>query len=220
MKIFYAHIDDFSTDFYCDAVSVIPLEKAEALKKITHIETAHESILAWVMVTSAYKTEHGLDSALPKLEFYENGKPRFEKSNFHFNISHSGGLVCVATSKSEIGIDVQKIQPGSDAVKRRVLSKNELRIVNESANRDEVFIDIWSRKESYLKFTGLGISQELRRIDFSLFLSESDFIYNSLRYRCMTIQNCKLTVCSHDSEIELCKFCEEMQKRMINNEKS
>lgn len=207
IKIYYAHIENFDDDFYHKALSAIPREKVETIKKITHIKTAHESILAWFMVSYAYRSVYGSKSDLPKLEFHENGKPSFVSADFYFNISHSDGLVCVAVSENEIGIDVQSFRISFDSVKRRVLSESELEIVNSSENGNDIFIDIWSRKESYLKFTGLGISQELRSLDFSPFLNDSKFVFHNLYYKCMKFENCRLTVCTAmDDELDFVCF--------------
>ena len=68
------------------------------------------------------------------------GKPYFEDTDIHFNISHSGCYVIAAVSDEDIGIDIQKI-----------------------------FCEIWTIKEAYLKNIGIGLRKPLNsfEIDFS-----------------------------------------------------
>ena len=97
-----------------------------------------------------------------QLVYEESGKPRFEADGVFVSISHSGGLCLAAVSDSEIGADLQL----SDREERRMLalagryfSPDELVYVNESpADR---FYEIWCKKESYLKYTGEGLSRKL-----------------------------------------------------------
>ncbi|MCM1363754.1 MAG: 4'-phosphopantetheinyl transferase superfamily protein [Faecalibacterium sp.] len=196
MKIYYAHIDSFDDDFYNKALTLIPKEKRLSAENISHQQTKKESILAWYIVSSLYRKENAKIERLPKIEYHANGKPLFSESGFYFNISHSDGFVCVAVADSEIGLDVQIIKPSSDNLRKKVLSIGELSAVRESDDPDELFIDIWTRKESFLKFTGAGISCELNTLDFSPYLNETNFMYNGLCYKCIKMGEFRISICS------------------------
>lgn len=95
------------------------------------------------------------------------GKPYIEHiENFFYNISHSGKWVVVAFGNSEVGVDVEKIGWNSsfDGILNKFYTKEERRYIsslideNEKAER---FTKIWTLKESYIKFLGIGLSKGL-----------------------------------------------------------
>lgn len=94
----------------------------------------------------------------------EYGKPFFLfHPEIHFNISHSGSLVMCAVSDYEIGIDVQeKEQRNIDMVAEKILTPEEFANYLSAPDRRELFFRIWVMKEARLKWTGEGITRELR----------------------------------------------------------
>lgn len=86
------------------------------------------------------------------------GKPWFPAApELHFSISHSGGRWVCAFADAPVGLDLQAHRPcRALALSRRFFAPEEaewLRSRGESA-----FFDLWCAKESYLKFTGEGLS--------------------------------------------------------------
>ena len=83
-----------------------------------------------------------------------------EAHDIHFNVSHSGDIVLIAISGSEVGIDVEYID--NDFLFADVLpvcfSEEEQEIVGESR---PLFYQLWTRKEALRKATGKGIDDEL-----------------------------------------------------------
>ena len=85
------------------------------------------------------------------------GKPYFEDTDIHFNISHSGCYVIAAVSDEDIGIDIQKIK------------SDKHRIAEDEKINQQRFCEIWTIKEAYLKNIGIGLRKPLNsfEIDFS-----------------------------------------------------
>jgi 4'-phosphopantetheinyl transferase len=96
-----------------------------------------------------------------------NGKPSIKNSGgFCFNLSHSGWMAAIVVSQDiDIGIDVELIRPIEDAgsIVKRNFSEQELRQFNSEKEIDSVqaFFHLWTRKESYLKASGVGLSSRL-----------------------------------------------------------
>lgn len=89
----------------------------------------------------------------------EHGKPYLTNFNgIHFNISHSGSMAMCAVSDSPVGADVEQIKPYSDAVAKRIMSDEERRFYLCSPDKQTLFFQIWTLKESYLKYTGAGLT--------------------------------------------------------------
>lgn len=99
--------------------------------------------------------------------FSEHGKPMLppDKAALNFNISHSGKYAVCCTSDSQVGCDIERITDEHLSVAQRFFHKNEQEYLDESENKAEAFCRIWTRKESYLKLTGAGITTSLS--DFS-----------------------------------------------------
>ncbi len=96
----------------------------------------------------------------------EYGKPYIENCPaFHFNISNSYDLQVIAVSDSSIGVDIEKIRPVNQKVAKR-FAKDEYEYIAEQ-NSDYAFIEIWTKKEAYLKYLGTGIAGGLS--SFSVF---------------------------------------------------
>ncbi len=95
----------------------------------------------------------------------ENGKPYIKNApNFHYNISHSGRWALCAISAKEIGADIEQMKPINMEVLRRIATDREIEAVEQKTGqeRDKAFYTLWTAKESYLKYLGLGIFDLLR----------------------------------------------------------
>lgn len=116
--------------------------------------------------------EKEIDDLIVKRD--KNNKPYLENTiGLKFNISHTEGLVLLAFSKREVGIDVEKIN-----------FKLEFKDILENCfTRDEIinidnniisFYRYWTAKEAYLKCDGIGLIRNLKEIEIISF--ENEFI--------------------------------------------
>lgn len=109
------------------------------------------------------------------------GKPHLTVpagSGLHFNLSHSHGHAVVALAWGrEIGINVEQIRPLSelDAMARDQFSPEEFSSLAALTAHRRItgFFRIWTRKEAYIKATGVGLSEGLKRFSVN---STVDFI--------------------------------------------
>lgn len=100
----------------------------------------------------------------PSLTFREgpHGKPYLEDLPVHFNLSHSGSMVLCGISDSQIGVDIQKKEPGNhERLWKRYFSDKEkelLSLCQSLEEQEELFYRLWTQKEAYGKLTGEGLS--------------------------------------------------------------
>jgi len=107
--------------------------------------------------------------------YLEKGKPFLEKDpSLHFNISHSGRKGVLAVTKNQrVGIDIEKHQINISFKKlaSRFFSKNESNVICQMDGEKlcDSFYRCWTRKESFIKATGDGLSfpLELFEVNFS-----------------------------------------------------
>ena len=87
-----------------------------------------------------------------------HGKPYFlHAPQLHFNLSHSGRHWLCAFSGAPVGLDVQQHRAcQKQALARRFFSPAEQAFLERTSHAP--FFDLWCAKESYLKFTGEGLS--------------------------------------------------------------
>lgn len=164
----------------------------------------NKSLATALLLEYALKKE-GINSF--KIRYEKKGKPYLEGEDVYFNISHSGDYVVCAVCDKEVGIDIQKIEKNKDFLKlaRRFFTKEEALEIEsvDEERRPEVFTTLWSIKESYVKYTGIGLSQGMN----SFFIDTmQQVIWNEEKsekcnYQLFEIEHYKIAVCVKEGEI-------------------
>ncbi len=110
-------------------------------------------------------------------QYTNYGKPFIEKCGIEFNVSHSGDWVLFAfTSSAEIGVDIEHIRPMSDM--REVAEHNFATAefacweATTEQDRTEAFYRCWTRKESFIKAIGEGLSCPLDSFEVAFGLDQ------------------------------------------------
>lgn len=89
-----------------------------------------------------------------------------------FNLSHSGGVTaCALTLDNDIGLDIENCQRQIDLnIADRFFSASEANYLNQCSQKEKqnVFYDFWTLKESYIKARGEGLSIGLDKFSFKL----------------------------------------------------
>lgn len=101
-----------------------------------------------------------------------HGKPYLEnRENICFNISHSGDYIVCALSDTPVGIDIEREMVARMNVAHRFFHPLEVESLEKLSGRaqDRLFFKYWSVKESFLKYTGSGLTRPLSsfRVDFA-----------------------------------------------------
>jgi 4'-phosphopantetheinyl transferase len=109
---------------------------------------------------------------------YENhGKPEIalphDSCNLRFNVSDSGGLALIAVGSGRaIGVDIEKVRPLPDFldIARHFFSAREVQAILAVSEdkRQEAFFACWTRKEAFLKATGIGLTYPLSGFSVSV----------------------------------------------------
>jgi 4'-phosphopantetheinyl transferase len=105
-----------------------------------------------------------LDCTPAELRFFHgfHGKPMLADSllPLHFNLSHSGELALLGVSRDfEIGVDVERLGAMPEDLLAVLAPAETHRLMElQPVNQARGFFDCWTRKEAYVKATGLGMS--------------------------------------------------------------
>jgi len=94
-------------------------------------------------------------------------------SRLSFNLSHARGLVaCAVTAGADVGIDVEAVTRAIDwrAIASRYFSPAEAEAIDrvDSAGQAIRFFELWTLKEAFIKALGVGLSQPLKTMTFSV----------------------------------------------------
>jgi 4'-phosphopantetheinyl transferase len=105
-----------------------------------------------------------------KLDTGPYGKPLLRSQPFCFNVTHSGLLmVCAVSRTAPVGIDIEHIRemPDMFAIANGHFAPGECERLRAlpALYRTRGFFECWTRKEAFIKATGLGLSQGLHHFE-------------------------------------------------------
>lgn len=128
---------------------------------------------AWHLLKKSLKVgqQLGLVPDALKIDIKKNayGKPYLAyHPDIYFNLSHTLGYVACAISRTEVGIDVEKVRPYRKVAASKVCTPLEQALITQSKDPNEMFFRLWTLKESIVKAEGTGINQSLKQFEFYL----------------------------------------------------
>lgn len=158
-----------------------------------------------------------------KVLFTEKGKPYFKDyPDIHFNLSHSGTMAMLCISDLTVGCDLEEISRAPLNIASRYFSEKENKFLNsieDPEERNRNFYKIWTLKESYIKATGSGLSE-----DFSCFSAipsdsgiifeqkESENLFSFKQFDCIPEYCCSCCVINSP---ESCEFSSEFTSALF-----
>ena len=111
-------------------------------------------LAAYRLLQHALLQEYGINEA-PVFTYGNKGKPLLQgHPDIHFSLSHCHEAVAVALSDHPVGIDIETVDHYSPEVARHVMSDDEMRQIEASAQPEVAFTRLWTMKESLYKLTG------------------------------------------------------------------
>lgn len=118
------------------------------------------------LLAQLYKEATGQDC--PEVLREGLGKPYFEKSPWHFSISHTNSHAFCVLCDHPVGIDAEEIgRKVSPALIKRYLSEAEQARLGEDAA--DGALRLWVLKEAAGKCRGIGIGNWMKSTDFDPF---------------------------------------------------
>jgi len=141
---------------------------------------------------------HALGTEDYVVEKHRDGKPFIRgRADFHYNLSHAGSWVVIAFGDSEVGVDVEvpRTDTHIEAIAERYFTADEQRYLLEAEKELlQRFLEIWTGKESYLKYLGTGLKKALT--SFSVLSLEPEL---RLHHRVLPDDSC-LCLCTTDTD--------------------
>jgi phosphopantetheinyl transferase len=100
-----------------------------------------------------------------------HGKPFVaapEGAGLRFSLSYTSTLIAIAVSRRfELGVDVETVPSTMSEVPWQVLTQAERRFIRTLPEAEQFaeFLNIWTLKEAYTKYLGVGASLDFRKVE-------------------------------------------------------
>ena len=158
------HIEEMDLEL---ALTQVSAQRREKALRFRHEAGRRQSVAAYRLLQRALGEEYGITEP-QDLAFLEHGKPYLkEHPDIHFSLSHCKVAVACAVSDRPVGIDIEHIRPFNKELAAYVLNEDQLEQVLQSTDSAVEFLKFWTQKESFLKLTGEGIRNDLKKLDLS-----------------------------------------------------
>ena len=157
-------IDKFNDDEYALIRKQVSEERRKLCERFRFTDDKKRALLGEYLILNMVSTCANVP--LSEVIIYKdvNGKPYVDsKYGVYVNVSHSGRYVVGIISDKKCGIDVEKIEDLELSMFDTVFTKQEMQYIYSFPieKQLEKFYEIWTIKESYTKFVGLGLGIEL-----------------------------------------------------------
>ncbi|WKY47996.1 4'-phosphopantetheinyl transferase superfamily protein [Eubacteriaceae bacterium ES3] len=139
-----------------DEMDSLRVQKVNRLKTV---EVKALSLGAGLLLKRAEQKyfKHG---QAPELVINNCGKPSYKGvTDFYFNLSHSDYLAVCGIGPRPVGVDVQKIGAAKLSLAKRFFHQKEYDFLKQLPEKVQAagFSQIWSAKESFIKYQGSGL---------------------------------------------------------------
>ncbi|TKH96149.1 4'-phosphopantetheinyl transferase family protein [Bacillus cereus] len=142
-------------------IKIVSADKRRKIESYVNKEDSYRSLLGDVLIRSIICKKYKVLNQNIEYEYNKYGKPYWKgKSDFFFNISHSGDWIVGITDNAPVGIDVEEIHNIKLDFVSQFFSAMEVKNLNAKPYTERInhFYDIWTLKESYIKALGKGLS--------------------------------------------------------------
>ena len=154
-------------EIFVRKLSQVSEERRQKIHTCKVQKDKERSLSAGLLLTYAWESflrENGEETEVLQIISGENGKPVCgNREDFFYNLSHSGEYVICGVAREPIGADIQLIKDKEMQLKvaKRFFLPEECEQLEKSTDKAQTFCQMWAMKESYIKYTGQGISQGL-----------------------------------------------------------
>lgn len=205
IKIYFLKVDPLSLQKYPRLVSYISEEKRRKIDVYRNINDALQSVYGELLIRTVIIKKFNLKNEDILISKNEYGKPFVRnKQSFSFNISHSGEWVAIAVSNQSVGIDIEKIVLDVDAeaiIPYCSESERNYLYKKRSQDRGFYFYQLWTTKESFVKYIGQGLHYPLETVE-SLSGNRVKGMNDEIAFvnRFVWINNYQVSICTEEKK--------------------
>ncbi|KYD00676.1 4'-phosphopantetheinyl transferase family protein [Bacillus atrophaeus] len=173
MDIFLVNIDNITENEFKTMQGSIEKRVLEEINSIKIKQERDRRIASRYFLKVLLRDRLNIPFETIKISENRYGKKKcLNNLNLHFNISHSGKWVVIAFSDFKVGIDIEEMLEIEFKEVIPYFTYEEQMYLNSLKEDKKLdFYRMWTAKESYMKYTGLGFNLDLN--SFSVPLQES-----------------------------------------------
>ena len=173
---------DLEEKEYSNLLKTVHFEKRDKINKLRYFSDRQRSLLGDVLVRTLIqeKTAQDIGEILFATNIY--GKPFcVNVPQLQFNISHAGRYVACTIDEHPVGIDVELIKPIDFEIAERFFSDDESAYIFTQPEEKRLlcFYQIWTMKESYIKYDGKGLNIPLQSFN-TLSPLRTDIVFHQI----------------------------------------
>ncbi|MCH5298625.1 MAG: 4'-phosphopantetheinyl transferase superfamily protein [Ruminococcus sp.] len=165
--------------------------RRDKIRRLTRDSAKRQSLAAGLLLTEIFPNS--------EIKTGEYGKPYIE--NEYFNLAHSGDYVILAVSDSaDIGCDIERIKiVDYEKIAKTVFCENEREMLRKADDKQNLFFEFWTKKESFMKCIGEGFHFPPSTLDLTL--SSDRVLYGGKIYffKEYMLSGYKIMLCSEDN---------------------
>ena len=200
IKVAYLDVNDLNLS---KAYKLLPKNRRDKVDKFKFDKDKKLSAGAYLLLDKMLKEEN---ITQPYFKIGKYGKAYISNyEDIHFNLSHSGKMVLCVISDMEVGADIEYIDSTIDLnIAKHYFYNSEYENIMNSKNRPDEFFKYWVLKESYMKYTGLGMNLKLD--SFEIMIEDKIKLKNdkkNLKFNLFNIKNYKIGIAGHYDVFEL-----------------
>ena len=182
-------LSSYTDEAYEADLMRLPPQRYEKAMTYRFLSDRKRCVRAYMLLWEGLSREYGAESA-PVFDFLSHGKPVLrDYPDLHFSLSHSGNAVFCALDRRPVGADIEMIRRRNLEHLLSVFSDRERASIEQAASPELCFTRLWTRKESYLKLTGEGLTgtkalreiptEDTDMVHFETVIREAeDFLYS------------------------------------------
>lgn len=167
MIYFFDDLEGLPLELQLRALKIMPKDRREKALSYHHEIDCKLCVVGYLLLIFGIYKEYGI-LIQPEFEYLNKGKPILKDyPHIHFNISHCRkGVVCILNDMP-VGIDIQEELCFDYDFASTVCNSTEMERVLDSCDNNMEFSKLWTAKESVVKLSGEGITQNLKILDIS-----------------------------------------------------
>ncbi len=156
--VYILNANNLSTDL--SLYDNIDKNRLEKIKKSSNVLFKKEQLGSSLLLNDILENYFFMDTTKVEYIYNEFGKPYIKDSNLYFSLSHSNGVIALAVSKEEIGLDIELIKDVKDNLALKVMNEAEYNIYKGLSKNDKInyFYEVWTSKEAYVKKLGSALT--------------------------------------------------------------
>ncbi len=189
----FTDLDSLSGGWLEDALCALPQWRREKALRYHFEKDRILCAKSYLMLRDILERDFRISSDEP-WSYNPYGKPYLTSHpDIYFSISHCPKGVACVVSRERVGIDIESLESYDPEIAGAVMNEEELSEIEAAESHAKRFIELWTRKESYLKLHGEGIGENLPTL-FTDKFQPKNYTFNSSTYGSCIVTLCEINV--------------------------